>query len=268
MDLSSSVIYLSIIIVSFVLSFYGATVGLILGQLRLVLLLLVAQVPAVATATNLAISGTGAFAGALRHARHRRVSVRLLLTIGIPSAIAAFFGARVVTQIAPDWATRFIGLILVFSGLNLAFSRHSPSPVSGGGFRGSTLIEVVSGVVLGALSSLVGLMLGSLRLPLMIRVLKVDPAHAVGTNMAIGFFTSALATIGALTSQGLVSSLDASNTGGIDPVMLLVAVPPTILGAHLGARMTGRFRKEQLKALIGWTVCVIGIVLIAMSLIP
>ena len=49
---------------------------------------------------------------------------------------------------------------------------------------------------IGALGGAVGLILGSLRLPALIRVLRMDPRAAVGTNLTIGFAMGSVGWIG------------------------------------------------------------------------
>src|ERR1043165_5548043 len=85
----------AIAIVSFVLAFIGAAVGLILGHLRLPLLIAYLGKPAAGTMTNLIISGTGALAGAARHVREGRVSWHGVLIMGVPSVIGAVVAVRI-----------------------------------------------------------------------------------------------------------------------------------------------------------------------------
>ena len=63
-----------IALVSFALAFIGATVGLVLGHLRLPLLIVYLGSPGAGAAMNLVVSSTGALAGSYRHARDGRVS--------------------------------------------------------------------------------------------------------------------------------------------------------------------------------------------------
>src|SRR5205085_10356700 len=83
MDLHSLFALTGIALASFALSFYGATIGLILGHLRLPMLIYYLPSTAAGMATNLAISGMGALTGSLRHARDGRVSLRLIALMGI-----------------------------------------------------------------------------------------------------------------------------------------------------------------------------------------
>jgi uncharacterized membrane protein YfcA len=79
-------------LLSFVLSFIGATVGMVLGHLRLPLLVAFLGSPVLGASTNLAVSGLGALAGSVRHIRDGRVSLRVLALFGIPSALGPWAG--------------------------------------------------------------------------------------------------------------------------------------------------------------------------------
>jgi len=237
----------AIMVASFVLSLYGASVGLVLGHLRLPLLILYQGSPTGGASTNLAISALTAIAGVTRHAREGRVSWRLLGIIGIPSAAGAFLSARMAADFNPGWINVIIGAVLVLSGVSLVRepSGEGARPMAvGSGLRWA--VEVGIGVGLGMVAGVVGLMLGSLRLPAMIRVLRVDPRVAVGTNMAIGCLT------------GIAGSLGAVTRGGVDWVLLAIVAPPTIVAAHLGAGLTAKMDRKVLSRLVGWTVATVG----------
>lgn len=243
---------LLLVVVSFVLAFYGAAVGLILGHLRQPLLL--CYVPAAAGAANgLMISGVGAFSGALRHLREGRVSVRVLLLMGVPSLVGGVIGACLLVTVDPGWAKVFVGSFLVLSAVSLLRARpaeDAPDKVElSVALR--LVIEVAIGLLLGVLAAVTGLMMGSMRLPMMIKYLKIDPRVAVGTNMAVGCLT-AFGSAAAFLWQ--------SPDMPLWPVLLLT--PPTVLGGWLGARWTGHFKKETLAVLVGWSVALAGVLMV------
>src|SRR5262249_32818299 len=152
---------------SFALSFYGATIGLILGHLRLPMLIYYLPSTAAGMATNLAISGMGALTGSLRHARAGRGSLRLIALMGIPAMLGACVGAAFLLRIESAWARVFIGGFLAASGVSLFYSRVTGKECVIG-FRTLRMIaEVFIGLVIGFLAAVTGLMLGSLRLPMM-----------------------------------------------------------------------------------------------------
>lgn len=248
MDTSALLFLAGVAALSFALSFYGAAVGLILGHLRLPLMVYYLPSTVAGMATNLAISGAGAFTGAMRHARAGRVSWPLVALMGVPSLAGALLGGLLLVRVEPSLTRLFIGGFLLWTGCTLfrPRSHQETSPIN---LRcGRLVLETVLGLALGVLSSLTGLMLGSLRLPVMIRLLRVDAEVAVGTNMVIGCLT---ALVGAISLWPLSEP--------VPWLPLLIVVPPTVLGGYLGARFTGRMSKELLHKLIGTTIVLTGL---------
>lgn len=248
MEVNEIFFLMAIGIVSFVLSFYGSAIGLILGHLRLPMLVYCLPSTAVGMSTNLAISGLGALTGAIKHGRDGRISLPLFLLMGIPSIAGAAIGAMTLMRIDSGWARVGIGICLVISGLSVFFTRSTEDTQTAsvlGVWR--IFAEVGIGLFVGFLAAVTGLMLGSLRLPMMMRVLKIDSRIAIGTNMAIGCLT-------ALTGAFIL--WPKAESFALWP--LLIIAPPTILGGYLGARYTGKFRKETLQRLVGVTILLTG----------
>ncbi|MGA9843131.1 MAG: sulfite exporter TauE/SafE family protein, partial [Nitrososphaeraceae archaeon] len=82
---------------------------------------------------------------------------------------------------------------------------------------------------MGFLGGLVRLVLGSIRMPAMISVLKMQPRVAIGTNLA------AASVMGV---SGLIGHIINNN---IDYLVLMVMGSAAMIGGYLGARYTNRF---------------------------
>lgn len=252
------------------LAYVGAMVGLVLGQFRLPLLLVALGSAPAAAATNLAISSLGAGTGAYAHSSEGRVELRLLLSIGAPSAAAAFITSRSLERVEAWWVAAAIGVTLLVSAVPIArealrMRRGSEAPrdedepdtapnESAPRSKALLAVEVAIGVVLGALSGVVGLLLGTLRLPAMLR-LGVSPQQAAGTNMAIGFFT------------GVAGALGAVGSGRVSWLALALVGSATVLGAVLGARRTKRLPAAWHYTLIAIVLLTVALWLIGTSLI-
>ena len=238
MDLHAALALGGIAVLSFLLSFVGAAVGLVLGHLRLPLLVAHLGSPVAGASTNLAVSGLGALAGAARHARAGRISLAVLALVGVPSAVGAAAGMLLFVKVDRFWAHVLLGLLLLYLGARMLRARPRPpqrrETPAGPGALG-LLGEVGLGLLLGALAAVTGLMMSSLRMPVVLRLLRGDVPVAVGSNMAIGLLT---ALVGVSTAWVLGS--------GLDLLALAVVGPPTMLGGYLGAVFTGRLRKETL----------------------
>jgi uncharacterized membrane protein YfcA len=104
---------------------------------------------------------------------------------------------------------------------------------------------VISGALIGLLGGLVGLILGALRVPAMLRWVGEVPHRVVGTNMAVGFWVGVAGVAGHLP-------------GGVDWPALGVGAAASVPGALLGARLTGRMSERQLLRAIGAVLVVAG----------
>jgi uncharacterized membrane protein YfcA len=70
----------------FVVAFAGGLLGLVLGNIRLPILLLVGSSPAAVGGANIAVSGVAAAAGSISHIRAGRVNWRLVAWMLPPSS--------------------------------------------------------------------------------------------------------------------------------------------------------------------------------------
>jgi uncharacterized membrane protein YfcA len=146
----------------------------------------------------------------------------------------------------PDTALLLvIGVALVYFGVDLL--RRKPRPrESGSGDALDVRAAVVSGALIGLLGGLVGLILGTLRMPALLRWVGEVPARAVGTNLAVGFWVGAAGVVGHLP-------------GGVDWAALGAGAAASVPGALIGARLTSRLSEQQLLRGIGAILVIAGI---------
>jgi uncharacterized membrane protein YfcA len=111
------------------------------------------------------------------------------------------------------------------------------------------ILESAIGFGVGVLGGLVGLVLGSIRMPAMISVLKMEPSAAVGTN---------LAAASVMGISGLIGHIINKN---IDYTVLIIMGSGAMIGGYLGARYTNRFSERSLKRLIGIVLVIVAITL-------
>ncbi len=215
-----------------------------LGSLRLPAILLVSSNPASAAGTNIAVSAASAFAGGLSHAREGRVDWRIVAWMTPSSIVGAFVGGFFGSSISSTVLLVGIAIVLFFSGLDMIFGLLA-SPKT----RKPRLAAVVAGTVIGLLGGSVGLILGTLRMPALVRSVGLPPGRAVGTNLVVGFF------LGAAGFFGHVARLE------VEWLLLAVSVAATLPGAWLGARFTGRLPEAVLKRAIGAALVVVAIVI-------
>jgi uncharacterized membrane protein YfcA len=227
----------------FVVAFAGGLLGLVLGNIRLPVLLLVGSNPAAVGGANIAVSGLAAAAGAASHVRAGRVDWRLVAWLVPPSVVGAVAGGYAAGRLPADALQIVIGAALLAFGLDLLrprterFDRPRAEP--------NLRAAVIAGALIGALGGLIGLILGTLRVPALIRWVGAEPARVVGTNLVVGI---------AVGGAGLVGHLP----GGVDWTLFAVGAATSVPGALLGARYTGRLSTPALLRAIGAILVVSG----------
>jgi uncharacterized membrane protein YfcA len=232
---------------SFLVALVGGLLGLVLGNIRLPLFLLVGANPAAAAGANIAVSGIAAAAGSIAHRRARRVDWRLVAWMTPPSVAGAVAGGFAGGHLPANVLQLVIGSALVVFGLDLLRPRRDPlrPPRETPDVRAA----VLAGALIGAIGGMIGLILGTLRVPALIRWVGEQPARAVGTNLVVGI---------AVGAAGLVGHLPT----GVDWTLLVVGASTSIPGALIGARYTGRLEAGVLLRAIGVILLVSGTVTI------
>jgi uncharacterized membrane protein YfcA len=229
----------------------GGLVGLVLGNIRLPLVLLLTS-PAVAGATNLVISAVAVTTASVGHLRAGRVNWGLVAWMGPPSVVGAVAGGLLAGAISGDLLLGVIAAVLLFSGVELLREKHEEhgGPDEGRGGSSKPLdirAAVLSGAGVGLLGGLVGLILGSLRMPALLRLVGERPERAVGTNVLVGVCVGVAGLVGHLPEAAPDLGLAAAGAAASIP------------GAALGARLTGRLSERQLVRAIGAVLIVAGV---------
>jgi uncharacterized membrane protein YfcA len=227
----------------FVVALAGGLAGLVLGNIRLPAALALASSPAGGAGANIGISAVSAAAASISHIRAGRVNWRLFAWMAPPSIVGAVIGGLVSGELSKRALLLVIGIALLYFGIDLL----RPKRAGGESRSGGPLTTIGIGLVVGLLGGLVGLILGSLRMPALIRWLGEPPARAVGTNLAVGFWVGIAGVIG-------------HAPGGVDWPLLAVGAGASIPGALLGARLTGRLSERRLLQAVGCILLVAGTV--------
>jgi uncharacterized protein len=223
----------------FIVAVAGGGVGLVLGNIRLPVVLLAASSPAAGAGANIGISGVAAATAGIIHVRAGRVDWRLIAWLTPPSVVGAVIGGYVSGVLPKNVLLGVIGVVLLGMAVDLLRPHAASSK------RGLVPAEaVVLGGVIGFLGGVVGLILGSLRLPALLR-LGEPVARTIGSNLVVGFFVGWAGVVG-------------HATGGVDWTLLAVGAAASIPGAILGARLTGRLPEAQLRRAIAAVLVVAG----------
>jgi uncharacterized membrane protein YfcA len=228
---------------SFVAGYLGSMLGLVLGTLRLPLIVIATGSPIAAAGTNIAISAAAAGVGGFRHAREGRVDWRVVAWTMPPSVAGAIAGAIVADDVSEALLYGLIASVLVWSGVDLAFRPITPRPRERLRIaRGSALAFVI-----GLLGGAVGVILGTLRMPALIRAVGLGVHRAVGTNLVVGF------------ALGVAAFAVHAGDGGVDWDVLAAGLAGGIPGGWLGARATGRVSEDALRLALGFVLVAVGV---------
>jgi uncharacterized membrane protein YfcA len=228
----------------------GGAVGLVLGSLRLPAVILAAGNPATAAGTNIAVSAAAALSGGATHARAGRVDWRIVAWMTPPSVAAAFLGGYFGGRAPAGLLLAAIAAVLLWNGLQLLLELGSPPKA-----RRPRVAAALAGAVIGLIGGAVGLILGTLRMPVLLGRIGLPPARAVGTNLVVGFF------LGVAGFLGHALQLE------VDWPVLAVSVAAAVPGAWLGARLTGRMSDRALERAIGVALIAVGIAIAAEAIV-
>jgi uncharacterized membrane protein YfcA len=237
----------------FAVALAGGVVGLVLGNIRLPAVVLASSSPAMGAGANIGISGVAALAAVLAHLRAGRINWRLFTWMAPPSMAGAVVGGWLSGLLPDDALLAAIGAALLYFGIDLVRpKRERPAP---GGDRADLDVRaaVLTGAAIGLLGGFVGLILGSLRMPALLRYVGEAPARAVGTNLAVGVCVGLAGVIG-------------HTPEGVDWDLLALGSVASVPGALLGARLTGRLSEQALLRAIGAVLVVSGSTMVVQAL--
>lgn len=96
---------------------------------------------------------------------------------------------------------------------------------------------------------MVGLVLGSIRMPAMIGMLKMEPKVTIGTNLAASSIMGAAGLAGHLLN------------GNVDFLVLGVMGSTAMIGGYIGAKYTNRFSANALRLLIGIVLIFVALIM-------
>ena len=104
------------------------------------------------------------------------------------------------------------------------------------------------GVFAGILSAIMGVGGGFILVPAMLYVLRMKASVVVGTSLFQIIITTAITTV-----------LQAGRNQTVDIVLSMLLLVGGVVGAQYGARLSGKFRAEELRAALGLIVLLVGI---------
>lgn len=264
-----------------VIGFIGGMVGLVLGVIRFPFILEAETSASITAGTNLSISTLGAISGAINHYRQNNIDLKIFLIMALSGAIGAFVGSFLTDLVSVVVLLSIIIIIVSYEAIDLmiksgkvgkkanknshinptasdtnitrldATASNDPNKISVDSINEDKTIEIIKesviGLGVGLLGGMVGLVLGSIRMPAMISILKLPTRIAIGTNLASSAFMGTVGVIGHFINNN------------IDFVILTLMGPSAMLGAFLGSKFTNRINESNMKFVISIVLIVIAV---------
>ena len=220
----------------------GLLIGLALGLLggggsilTVPALVYVVGIPAAAaTGTSLAIVGTTALVGAVRHMQAGRVNLQTALGFGMASMAGSVVGSMLGRDVAPELLLALFALLMVGAAAAMLWPpRAAPSPASPG--LPALIRAAPAGLAVGVMTGFFGVGGGFLIVPALVLVVGLPMRQAVGTSLIV---------IALASAAGLVTHLGA---GAIDLRVTGLFLAGGVLGMLTGARFAGRLPELTLR---------------------
>lgn len=222
--------------------------GSILTVPVLVYVLHVAPKPAIAT--SLVVVGVTALGGALRHALHRNLDLRVGLGFGAAGIAGASLGSRVAAMQAVPGAALLLAfaILMVVVAATMLRGGAGSGEQAGSGSRAEVSLAkvVVYGSLGGALTGLLGVGGGFVIVPMLLLVARLPMHLAVGTSLLV---------IALNCAAGLVGFL------GHVPIQWTLALTfavVSVAGSLVGATLAPRVRPQRLRRAFALLVLLTG----------
>jgi uncharacterized membrane protein YfcA len=241
---------------SFIFGVIAGMLGVALGVIRLPVMLALGFNPVISAGTNLGVSILGGATASWPHWRGGRIVLRVVLVVGIPAIIGSFLGGLFADDVKSWMLLSVIAVILAISALAtyrqwwtnvrqpLRPIRHRPPPVITDPTGVSNIeprrmaADGALGVVIGLIGGAAGLVLGTLRLPILLNVLRMDPRYAAGTNNAIGVLAGVFGFVGHAVNVNF------------DVIVIIVMGVTGMVGSYIGATQTGKVSSTLMRLIV------------------
>lgn len=207
-----------------------------------------------AIATSLFVVGVTSAVGLIPHARAGRVRWRTGLIFGAVSMVGAYGGGRLAEYI--PGTVLLVAFALMMLATAAAMLRKSRKPKAAKPAHTELPVKhvVVEGLVVGAVTGLVGSGGGFLVVPALALLGGLPMSVAVGTSLLV---------IAMKSFSGLAGHLSGVS---IDWNLALMVTGAAVVGSLIGSRFAGRIPQDTLRKAFGWFVVVMGVFVLTQQL--
>ncbi|MFI8326985.1 sulfite exporter TauE/SafE family protein [Streptomyces sp. NPDC085529] len=208
-----------------------------------------------AIATSLFVVGVTSLAALIPHARAHRVRWRTGLLFGAFSMAGAYGGGRLAEYIPGTILLIAFALMMLATAYAMLRKPRKGARKARPAHRDLPLKHIaVEGLVVGAVTGLVGSGGGFLVVPALAILGGLPMGIAVGTSLLV---------IAMKSFAGLAGHLSGVS---IDWGVALTVTVAAVIGSLIGARLAGRIPQDALRKAFGWFVVVMGVFVLAQQL--
>jgi uncharacterized membrane protein YfcA len=233
----------------------GVSLGLLGGGgsiLTVPILLYVFRMdPKVAIATSLFVVGVTSLVGLLPHARGGRVRWKTGLLFGGASMIGAWAAGKFVAPRIPAGVLLVLfGAMMFVTAMAMMRGRKSEGPGKQAEPAGGSLplgMILAEGLVVGAVTGLVGAGGGFLVVPALVLLGRLPMGVAVGTSLLV---------IGMKSFAGFAGYLSAVT---VDWSTTLMVVSAAVVGSFVGSGLVSKVNPDTLRRGFGWFIVVMAV---------
>ena len=201
-----------------------------------------------AIASSLVVVGTTSLAALIPHARAGRVQWRTGAIFGTSAMLGAYLAGRVAKYIPSAILMAAFGVMMFVTAV--AMLRKKSRPTADGSpsrERASLALILVEGLVVGAVTGLVGAGGGFLVVPALVLLGGLPIAEAIGTSLMVIAMKSFAAFAGSVGSVTL------------DLKIIVSVAVMAVLGSILGGWAAGKIPAARLQGLFGWFIVVMAV---------
>lgn len=225
--------------------------------------------PVLSTSYSLFIVGATSLAGAFPKYKEGLIDMRTALVFGIPSIVAVYLTRLLLVPAIPDviftsssftltksiFTLVLFAILMIAAALSMIRRKKGPdNPLPKEKRTYNYPVILLEGLVVGALTGLVGAGGGFLIIPALVLLSGLPMKEAVGTSLLI------------IAAKSLIGFTGDFGHFDIDWRLLFSVTAIAIVGIFIGNRLTRKVDGEKLKTGFGWFVLVIGAYIIVREL--
>jgi hypothetical protein len=222
------------------------------------------------TAYSLFIVGLTSLVGSFSHMKMGNIHWRTAIVFGIPSIISVYLTRHYLVPAIPNPVLStssfvlskdiaillFFAVIMVLASYSMIKKAKPKLEGADGEVAFNYPMILAEGLIVGAVTGLVGAGGGFLIIPALVLLAKLPMKQAVGTSLIIIASKSLLGFLGDLEKR----------SSEIDWQFLLIFSAIAVVGIFTGAALSKKISGDKLKPAFGWFVLIMGIYIIISSL--